>query len=70
MLTDLRERREHKVFQELLKLVPGLEERLMTGSDDEVAITSDLVSLQSQFREYKMIIPLVDPKRRLRRSRR
>ncbi|KAG2136732.1 hypothetical protein DEU56DRAFT_871520 [Suillus clintonianus] len=30
------ERREHRVFQELLKSVAGLEERLMQGGDDEL----------------------------------
>ena len=39
-----RERREHRVFQELLKSVPGLEERLMEGSEEEVDIVAELVS--------------------------
>ena len=38
-----RERREHKIFKELLNGVPGLEERLMTGSGDEVGIVAELV---------------------------
>ena len=39
-----RERREQKIFQALLTSVPGLEERLKTGSEDEVAIVAELVS--------------------------
>jgi hypothetical protein len=39
-----RERQEHKIFKELLNGVPGLEERLMTGSGDEVGIVAELVS--------------------------
>ena len=39
-----RERREHRVFQELLKSVPGLEERLLQGSEEEVDIIADLVN--------------------------
>jgi hypothetical protein len=42
-----RERREHRVFQELLKSVPGLEERLMEGSEEEVGLLAELVSSQS-----------------------
>jgi hypothetical protein len=38
-----RERREHKIFEALLKGVPGLEERLITGSEDEVAVVAELV---------------------------
>jgi hypothetical protein len=38
-----RERREHKVFQQLLDSVPNLEERLIR-SDDELTIVADLVS--------------------------
>ncbi|KAH7919091.1 hypothetical protein BV22DRAFT_1023570, partial [Leucogyrophana mollusca] len=37
-----RERREHRIFQELLRSVPGLEARLMEGSDDEVGVIAEL----------------------------
>jgi hypothetical protein len=37
------------VFQQLLTLVSGLEERLITGSDEEVIIISDLVSPECFF---------------------
>jgi hypothetical protein len=40
-----RERREHRIFQELLKSVAGLEERLMQGGDDEVDIVAELASI-------------------------
>ncbi|KAG2045968.1 hypothetical protein BDR06DRAFT_840534, partial [Suillus hirtellus] len=38
------ERREHRVFQELLKSVAGLEERLMQSGEDEVDIVAELAS--------------------------
>lgn len=38
-----RERREHKVFQALLNMIPGLEERIMTGSSEEIRMIGDLV---------------------------
>lgn len=41
----LREQREHRVFQELLKSVAGLEERLMHGGDDEVDAVAELASI-------------------------
>ncbi|KAG2114455.1 hypothetical protein BD769DRAFT_1363829, partial [Suillus cothurnatus] len=39
------ERHEHCIFQELLKSVAGLEERLMQGGDDEVDIVAELASI-------------------------
>jgi hypothetical protein len=39
-----RQRREHRVFQALLQMVPGLEERLVEGSDDEVVAIAETVS--------------------------
>lgn len=39
-----RERHEQGVFDELLKMVPGLKDRLMTISTDEVATVAELVS--------------------------
>lgn len=38
-----RERREAKVYRSLMKMVPGLEERLVEGSEEEVFIVSELV---------------------------
>ncbi|KAG2738342.1 hypothetical protein P692DRAFT_20758862, partial [Suillus brevipes Sb2] len=38
------ERREHRIFQELLKSVAGLEERLMQGGDEEVDLIAELAS--------------------------
>ncbi|KIK34358.1 hypothetical protein CY34DRAFT_98146 [Suillus luteus UH-Slu-Lm8-n1] len=38
------ERREHRIFQDLLKSVVGLEERLMHGGDDEVDVVAELAS--------------------------
>jgi hypothetical protein len=32
------------VFRELLQMVPGLEERLMGGSDDDIVAIAELVS--------------------------
>ncbi|KAG2341699.1 hypothetical protein BDR05DRAFT_976847 [Suillus weaverae] len=39
-----KERREHHVFQELLKSVAGLEECLMQGGDDEVDAIAELLT--------------------------
>jgi hypothetical protein len=41
----LRERREHKVFQQLLQTVPGIEIRLFEGSDDDVDHIAELVRM-------------------------
>ncbi|KAG0694655.1 hypothetical protein DFH29DRAFT_985192 [Suillus ampliporus] len=38
------ERRKHHIFQELLKSVAGLEERLMEGGDDEVDVIAELLT--------------------------
>ncbi|EDR13217.1 uncharacterized protein LACBIDRAFT_308823 [Laccaria bicolor S238N-H82] len=37
------ERREHKVYLTLLQSVPGLEERLLTGTDEELLIIAELL---------------------------
>jgi hypothetical protein len=37
------ERREHRVFQQLLQSVPGLEVRLLEGSDEEIGHVADLI---------------------------
>lgn len=38
-----REQREHRVFQQLLDMIPGLEDRLMDGSNEDHAHIADLV---------------------------
>ena len=38
------ERREHKVFEELLRTIPNLEERIMTGSEEDLTEIADQVS--------------------------
>jgi hypothetical protein len=38
-----RERREHRIFQLLLQMVPGLEERLVEGSEENVLHVAELV---------------------------
>jgi hypothetical protein len=38
-----RVRREHRVFQQLLYMVPGLEERIMVGSEEDVSHIAELV---------------------------
>ena len=45
LLTDThsRERREHRVFQDLLLVVPALEERLTKGSNEDIVHIADLV---------------------------
>ncbi|KAH7919885.1 hypothetical protein BV22DRAFT_1050765 [Leucogyrophana mollusca] len=37
------ERREHRVFRSLLQMVPGLEERLMTGEAEDAVTVAELV---------------------------
>ncbi|GBE89789.1 hypothetical protein SCP_1701140 [Sparassis crispa] len=37
------ERREHKIFVTLLQMIPGLEERLINGSEEEVAVVASLI---------------------------
>ena len=38
-----RERREHRVFNKLLQLIPGLEECLMEKSEQEATLPAELV---------------------------
>jgi hypothetical protein len=38
-----RERREHRVFRLLLQMIPGMEDRLMEGSEEDVAHMAELV---------------------------
>ena len=43
MVIMLRERREYRVYRSLLCMIPGLEERLVNGSDEETRMVADLV---------------------------
>ena len=43
-LEPIRQQREHRVFQKLLQMVPGLEERIMSRNDGEVIEVSEYVS--------------------------
>lgn len=40
-----RERKEFAAFRELLRMVPGLEARIMQSSEDELVLIADLVSM-------------------------
>ena len=42
------ERKERAVFRELLRLVPSLEDRLMSSSEEEVSAIADLVWLTNR----------------------
>ena len=39
-----RERKEYAVFRELLRMIPGLEARLMESSEEQVVNVADLVT--------------------------
>ena len=47
-VASCRERREHKVFLELLRCVPGLEERLMNAESEE-GVQSIAVMVRSSY---------------------
>ena len=38
-----RQRREHRVFEALLMMIPGLEERLMNGSEEDTVGIAEMV---------------------------
>jgi hypothetical protein len=44
---EYREQREHRVFNKLLQLIPGLEERLMEKSEEEATLMAELVTSRS-----------------------
>lgn len=44
-----RERREHRIFNLLIQMIPGLQERLMDASAEEVVHVGDLVSDSHRF---------------------
>lgn len=50
-----RQRREHHVFIALLQAVPGLEERLMNGTQEDAVAIGELVS------HTVRLEPVVDP---------
>jgi hypothetical protein len=37
------EHREHRIFQQLLQMIPGLEERLLNGSSENLVHVAELV---------------------------
>jgi hypothetical protein len=41
-----RERREHRVFNKLLQLIPALEDRLMEKSEEEITLMAELVTFR------------------------
>lgn len=43
-----RKRKEYRVFRQLVQMIPGFEERLMTGSEEDVLHFADLVCLISK----------------------
>lgn len=42
-LDFIRERKEHRVFMKLLQMIPGLEDRLMNSTEEEVVFVAELV---------------------------
>jgi hypothetical protein len=42
---NARELREHRVFSRLLQMIPGLEDRLMEGSNENVIHVAELVCI-------------------------
>jgi len=52
-----RERREHRIFNLLIQMIPGLQERLMDASAEEVVHIGDLVSDNRRFLDlYGLIL--------------
>jgi hypothetical protein len=54
-----RERREHRVFRSLLNSIPGLEERLMASTDEEVRMIADLVGDLDVIRRSRLIFSVI-----------
>lgn len=42
-----RERREHRIFEHMLTTIPGLQDRLMDSSEEEIRLVADLVRVSS-----------------------
>jgi hypothetical protein len=38
-----RDRREHRIFKQLLQMVPGFEQRIMDGTEADLSHVADLV---------------------------
>jgi hypothetical protein len=57
-----RERREHRVFRLLLQMVPGLEERLMEGSEEDLIHVAEMVKLHIVMHTTTEIINYLDTK--------
>lgn len=47
-----REHREHKVYLRLMQMIPGLEERLINGTDEYILHIAELVR---SFRPYRYL---------------
>jgi hypothetical protein len=41
----LRQKREYGVYKQLMKMVPGLKEHLLEGSEEEILHVADMVHL-------------------------
>lgn len=75
-LSVFRERQEYVVFRELIRMVPGLEARLMESSEEEIIAIADLVTqatillfyfltynqLDSRYRKVQMVQGQMTPK--------
>jgi hypothetical protein len=44
-----RQKREHGVYKQLMSMIPGLEERLFNGSEEETLHIADLVRHSLRF---------------------
>ena len=47
-----RERRQFHVFEELLLLVPGLQDRFKTGDEEDIAYVAEMVHFLPSIYEY------------------
>jgi hypothetical protein len=63
-----RERREHRVFRLLLQMVPGMEDRLMEGSEEDTLHIAELVCNYgvSSHMHFSTLAMLTDPEGRFR----
>jgi hypothetical protein len=68
ILTPVREQREHRIFNLLLQMIPGLEERLVDGSDEDVLHVGDLVSPISDSHKVLESESAADPERFFQRE--
>ena len=57
----------HRVFLALTQMVPGLEERLVEGSDEDVVVVAELVGHGRSTFVSSLIHDLKDSKRRIQR---